>query len=173
MTTRASNSKSVCMLFTGLCVGAIAMYFLDPQTGRRRRALVRDQVTHAKTALIDFQEAKRKDLAYRASGWWSASISTLRSHDDSNEAVNARLRGKLGRLVSHPHAIDTAVVSGHAVLRGRILAAELDRVLDEIARVHGVREVDNQLTAVDQSESLRAPGQGRPSASGYMAEVAD
>jgi hypothetical protein len=85
------------MLLTCLCVGAIAMYFLDPQTGRRRRALVSDQVTHAKTAFIDFQEAKSRDLAYRARGWWSALVSPLHRRDDSDEAVNARLRAKLGR----------------------------------------------------------------------------
>ena len=46
----------------------------------------------------------------------------------NDEAVNARVRAKLGRLVSHPHAIDTAVVAGRAVLRGQILASELERV---------------------------------------------
>src|SRR5262245_22394689 len=105
MASRVSNPGSVCMLLTGVCFGAVAMYFLDPQTGRRRRALVRDQATQAKTALIDFQEAKTRDLAYRARGLWSSFIAPLRSPDDSNEAVNARLRAKLGRLVSHPHAI--------------------------------------------------------------------
>jgi hypothetical protein len=33
-----------------LGLGALAMYLLDPQQGRRRRALLRDQVTHARRA---------------------------------------------------------------------------------------------------------------------------
>ena len=72
MMTRDSKPGSICMLLTGLCAGALAMYFLDPQTGRRRRALVRDQVTHAKTAFTDFQEAKARHLADHASGLWSS-----------------------------------------------------------------------------------------------------
>ena len=159
------------MLLTGLCVGAIAMYFLDPQTGRRRRALVHDQVTHAKAALVDFQDAKRKDLAYRARGLWSAFTTAFRPRDDSDAALNARLRAKLGRLVSHPQAIETAVVSGRAVLRGQILPSELERVLDELPRVPGVSEMENQLTVTDQPERISAPRRGRPSASGYMAEI--
>ena len=31
-----------------LGLGAAAMYLLDPQEGRRRRAQIRDQLTHAK-----------------------------------------------------------------------------------------------------------------------------
>ena len=31
----------------GLGAGAVLMFFMDPQRGRRRRALVRDQVVHA------------------------------------------------------------------------------------------------------------------------------
>lgn len=29
-------------------IGALAMYFLDPVSGRRRRALLRDQLAHAR-----------------------------------------------------------------------------------------------------------------------------
>jgi hypothetical protein len=32
-------------------LGALAMYLLDPQQGRRRRALLQDRLTHARTVL--------------------------------------------------------------------------------------------------------------------------
>src|SRR5213079_1218714 len=49
-------------------LGAGLMYFYDPQSGRRRRALLRDQV---QSACVKFQEAERvvvRDASHRAIG---------------------------------------------------------------------------------------------------------
>ena len=40
-------------LLGGIGLGAGLMYFLDPQQGRRRRALVRDQFTHLSREACD------------------------------------------------------------------------------------------------------------------------
>ena len=51
-----------------LGIGAIAMYYLDPVSGKRRRALLRDQAVHAKHRISDYTEHKAKDLRNRAQG---------------------------------------------------------------------------------------------------------
>ena len=51
-----------------LGIGAIAMYYLDPVSGRRRRALLRDQAVHAKHRISDYKEHKAKDLRNRTQG---------------------------------------------------------------------------------------------------------
>jgi hypothetical protein len=51
-----------------LGIGAIAMYYLDPASGKRRRALLRDQVVHAKHRVEDYAQGKAKDLRNRAQG---------------------------------------------------------------------------------------------------------
>lgn len=51
-----------------LGIGAIAMYYLDPASGKRRRALLRDQVAHAKHRVEDYAQGKAKDLRNRAQG---------------------------------------------------------------------------------------------------------
>jgi hypothetical protein len=51
-----------------LGIGAIAMYYLDPASGKRRRALLRDQVVHAKHRISDYTEHKARDLRNRAQG---------------------------------------------------------------------------------------------------------
>ena len=51
-----------------LGIGAIAMYYLDPGSGKRRRALLRDQVVHAKHRVEDYAQGKAKDLRNRAQG---------------------------------------------------------------------------------------------------------
>ena len=51
-----------------LGLGALAMYLLDPQQGRRRRALLRDQVTHAKRVVRERASGAARDLSNRAYG---------------------------------------------------------------------------------------------------------
>jgi hypothetical protein len=49
-------------------LGALTMYYFDPQQGARRRALVRDQLVHARTVARREAEKKAKDLRNRARG---------------------------------------------------------------------------------------------------------
>ena len=56
-----------------------------------------------------------------------------------------RVRATLGRFVSHPHAIEVAALNGHVVLRGPILAGEVDRLLQAVAEVPGVVDVADEL----------------------------
>jgi hypothetical protein len=51
-----------------LGIGALAMYFFDPVSGKRRRALLRDQMAHAQHELGDYAEGTAKDLRNRAQG---------------------------------------------------------------------------------------------------------
>ena len=164
MSMQTFKSSSVCSLVTGACIGAAVMYFFDPQAGRRRRALVRDQVTHATHVMRDAQQAKAKDLANRASGWWSSLMSPLRRHDESDEAVNARVRARLGRLVLDSDAVESSVRDGRLVLTGTIGRGELDRLLTELHHVRGVREIDNRLSEVTAAAT---PSRPEPSAVGY------
>jgi hypothetical protein len=49
-------------------LGALAMYLLDPEQGRRRRALMRDQWTHAKRVVRERAAGTVRDLSNRAYG---------------------------------------------------------------------------------------------------------
>lgn len=52
----------------GVAVGALAMLMMDPQQGRRRRALVKDKLVHAGHASRDYIESTSRDLRNRAQG---------------------------------------------------------------------------------------------------------
>jgi hypothetical protein len=49
-------------------LGALVMYFFDPVSGKRRRALARDQLVHARHEIGDYAEGTTKDLRNRAYG---------------------------------------------------------------------------------------------------------
>jgi hypothetical protein len=55
-------------LLTAFGIGALSMYFFDPVSGRRRRALLRDQLVHAQHQVADYAEGTAKDLRNRAYG---------------------------------------------------------------------------------------------------------
>lgn len=51
-----------------LGIGAAAMYFFDPVSGRRRRALLRDKMEHYQKEVTEYAEGTAQDLRNRAQG---------------------------------------------------------------------------------------------------------
>lgn len=157
-------------LVTGLGVGAGLMYFLDPDRGRRRRALVRDQVVHSAHVGRDAVGATRRDVAHRAAGMMARMRGAVQGRPVDDVVLTDRVRAQLGRFVSHPHAIDVAVSDGIVALRGPVLQAEVPRLIAAIERVRGVREVVDALEA--HAEAGDVPGlQGGGPAPGTLAGI--
>jgi hypothetical protein len=54
-----------------LGLGAGLLYLFDPNRGRRRRALIRDQITHAAHKASDGARVTARDLGHRTRGLWA------------------------------------------------------------------------------------------------------
>src|SRR5262245_20884398 len=106
-------------LLGGIGLGAGLAYFLDPQLGRRRRAILRDNGIHWLRQLGDTLETTGRDVSNRAHGLLAETKARL-GHEDgaSDDVIASRVRSKVGRIVSHPRAIEIAVHDGHVSLRG-------------------------------------------------------
>jgi hypothetical protein len=152
-------------LLTGLGVGAGLMYFLDPDRGRRRRALLRDQMVHSAHVGADAMGATRRDVAHRAAGVMARIRGAVKRAPVDDVVLSDRVRAQLGRFVSRPHAIDVAVSGGIVALSGPVLEAEAPRLIAAIERVRGVREVVNALDAHAEAGDVPAL-QGRGPAGG-------
>jgi hypothetical protein len=61
-------SSNACSFLCGAALGAAVMYFLDPQGGRRRRALVRDKAVSYAGHAGEYAERTARDLGNRATG---------------------------------------------------------------------------------------------------------
>jgi hypothetical protein len=137
-----------------LSLGALAMYLLDPNTGRRRRALVRDQAIHLSRKTGDAADALARDLRNRATGV----AATMRRAADTAEAddavVEARVRSSLGRVCSHPGAVGVSVVQGIVELVGPVLANEYEQVWTTVNAVPGVLEVVDNLVVHERGENI-------------------
>lgn len=121
------------------------MYVLDPVYGRRRRAHIRDKALHAASVSRVVLGKKARDAGNRVRGVVAGAGARLRCEQVSDDRLAARVRSKLGRAVSRPADIEVTVNEGMVTLRGIVRSQESERLLRCVARVRGVRGVEDQL----------------------------
>ena len=132
-------------LVAAFAAGAAAMYYLDPNTGRRRRCLARDQAIAAGHEVEHYARARTRRAAGRARGVFANVKSTLSRQPVDDDQLHDRVRARLGHLVERPGAVEVRVDDGHVALHGSALAPEIDALVRDVARIGGVAAVDNQL----------------------------
>lgn len=149
-------------ILTAIALGAAGAFMLDPQQGRRRRALLRDKTVRNMREARAFGDAAAKDLRARAQGA-AAGLRALRHRPrgtpPSDDVLHDRVRAKLGRYASHPHAIHISAQNGYVTLSGDILATEHGALLRAIHAVRGVRDIADRL-------DVHAAAEGVPSLQG-------
>jgi uncharacterized membrane protein len=152
-------------LFLGGALGVALMYFLDPNSGRRRRARTRDKVVRAAKVVNEGAKVTARDTMHRAQGAWAEAKRLFNHEEDvSDEALLGRVRAALGRVVSHPHAIEVMASGGHVTLLGPILSYEVRPLLKAVRRVPGVRGVSDQLTVYNEPGNVSSLQGGEPHA---------
>jgi uncharacterized membrane protein len=138
------------------------MYFLDPDRGRRRRAITRDKLGRGLDAARDAAATTGRDLRNRARGVVAEAKTAIRGEGPVTDDVLAeRVRSTLGRVVSHPGSIDVAAAGGVVTLSGPVLAREVDHLLSCVSKVRGVQDVENLLVihaAAGDVPGLQGPG---------------
>jgi uncharacterized membrane protein len=137
-------------------IGALAMYLLDPQQGRRRVALARDRMARLAHSTGDFADAGVRDLAGRSKGVAAELGSMFRRPPADDVVLVERVRTTIGRCVSHPHAIQVSASAGRVTLAGPILQSEQRRLVRGVRAVPGVRAVDNRLDVHASAGNLPA-----------------
>jgi uncharacterized membrane protein len=140
-------------LFLGGALGALAMYFLDPHEGRRRRARTRDKMVHAGKKLNEAGKVTARDTAQRAYGVWTSTRKLFRHEEVPDDVLVERVRAELGRAVSHPHAMEVVVDRGHVTLSGPILLEEVRPLLRCVRHVPGVKGVADRLTVYEAAQA--------------------
>jgi uncharacterized membrane protein len=141
-------------LLSGIGLGAGAALLLDPSRGARRRALVRDKLVHGLHKAGDAIGATSRDLQNRVQGAMAVAESTVLPSPVSDEVLVGRVRSRMGRVVSHPRAIDIRAHDGAVTLAGHILSHEKDPLITQVLRTPGVDHVEDRLAAHDEPGSI-------------------
>ena len=149
-------------LIAGAGIGAALAFMLDPAAGRGRRARTRDKMISATRQAREHLDTTARDISNRARGVVAATRGRLTHEEVDDDTLVERTRSKLGRVCSHPRALDVEARDGEVTLRGPIRAEEADLVIAAVATVRGVRNVVDQLERHEQTEGIPAlQGEGR------------
>jgi len=156
-------------LLFGAGLGAAAMFLLDPARGKRRRALVRDKLALATRMTGDCIEVTSRDVSNRTRGLISEIKSRLSAEQPDDSVLVDRVRSKLGRVVSHPSAINVTAQNGTVTLSGPVLASEVPHLLSCVKWIPGVQDINNNLEVHDAAENHPALQGGRERTGGRFA----
>ncbi|QND99350.1 BON domain protein [Burkholderia cenocepacia] len=148
-------SNPLLNLAVAVACGAAAMYFLDPASGRRRRAYLRDKAVAGRHDVADYANTQVKRAADHARGAIAGLRADWLAGDASDVQVAERVRAALGRLVARPRDIDVSVERGNVCLTGQVEEAERQALIDGVAALHGVHHVEDAMGA--RSEYKASP----------------
>jgi osmotically-inducible protein OsmY len=151
---RNTMARDTTAVLTGVAIGAALSMLLDPVSGRRRRARVRDKVVKAARKTRDGLDIAGRDMANRARGIAAETRRAVTSDNPDDRVLEERVRAELGRLSSHPGAISVNAYEGTVTLRGAVLASEEAAITSGVAAVHGVQHVINELRSHEDATGV-------------------
>ena len=153
--------KDSLAVLAAMGLGTGAMYLFDPETGNRRRALIRGAVARSANLTQEAIGMTWRDARNRSRGLLASVPSLLQREQVNDQVLKERVRSKLGTLVRHPSSIEVTAENGHVTLSGPVLSKEVGQLLDQVRRVKGVAAVENRLEV--HAEPGNIPGlQGDP-----------
>lgn len=151
-----ANHSHLTHLIAAAGAGALLMYLMDPQQGRRRTAIARDKAAHFARKAGDIGTVSFRDLTNRSHGLLAELRGAAHRAPPIDDVLVERVRAKLGRLTSHSHAIQVSASSGCVSLKGPVLRREESGLLRGVQSVRGVRTVENRLDVHDSADHIPA-----------------
>jgi osmotically-inducible protein OsmY len=120
------------------------MYYLDPELGARRRALLAELVRSGLPGERDVPGRVVQRAYHR----------TTHADPRTDAELRDRIETRLGRMVSHPGAIRVDVDNGVVRLSGHVLTKERDGLLAQVQQIPGVQKLVNAMTAHDLPQEI-------------------
>jgi hypothetical protein len=148
----------------GASLGAGLMFILDPDRGKRRRALIRDKSVRWSRKTRAMAGSTSRDLRNRVKGMTASWKSWVKpDHPVSDQRLLERVRSKLGMVSRHSAAIEVSIDNGVVTLRGPVLQDEVEGIISAISRIQGVVRIENRLQPHQMSDipALLGAGQRR------------
>jgi osmotically-inducible protein OsmY len=84
----------------------------------------------------------------RTKGAFARMAAAMTCHEeDDDEVVAARVRSHMGHVTQHAHAVESEVKDGIVTLHGILPEDDRQRVIGEVRRIPGVKDVHDRLAS--------------------------
>jgi hypothetical protein len=147
-------------MLRGGAVGALGMYLFDPDQGRRRQALLRDQVTHWLGVAREELETEWRDARNRVQGATAELRRIGAPAPVTDEAIAGRIRARFASL-ERPGGIKVDVRDGRVHLGGPVLARDAERARRIVRHVRGANELVDELEVHEEPDIPALQGERR------------
>jgi uncharacterized membrane protein len=128
-----------------LGAAAGALFLLDPDRGRLRRARLRDKAIHASRMIGEAAAETSRDTRNRSKGAAATLKRATRDEAVDDVVLEERVRSALGRVTGHAGAIHVRASGGRVILSGDALTSEADGIVAAVRTVPGVSGVQDDL----------------------------
>ncbi len=137
--------RKLLKLFVIAAAGAAVAYLLDPENGRRRRALARERSQAWMRSARRDAERKAHYAADRAEGLKHEVLGSTQVEAPDDATVAQKIRSEVLRRYDTSR-LNVNVENGIAVLRGELQhPEEINSLVRDVERVAGVRDVRSLL----------------------------
>ena len=142
--------KTLTRIAAAFAAGAALMYYLDPQSGRRRRALARERGLSAGHDAGRLVHGKSRHVLDRARGALARARSAFEGEVPGDDVLRDRIRSGMGHVIEHPGQVNVDVQQGYVVLRGHASIEEIEDLTLRLSAMRGVLGVDNRIVPADR-----------------------
>jgi uncharacterized membrane protein len=134
----------------GLGVGAAATYFGNPKRGARRRAALARGTEHLCERATGEVRRSLLDAQHHLTGISARLSSSLTAANPPEQVLEARIRSRIGRVLSQPRKVHVVCDRGLVTLWGGVPENEIYELLRVVRDVPGVKDIQEHLDTYEQ-----------------------
>jgi uncharacterized membrane protein len=131
----------------GLGAGVATAYLTDPEVGKKRRAALAGEARKLFDNATHETRKSLTDSGHRLKGVFARLRTNLKNEPPSDAVLEARVRSRMGRVVSHPKKVHVLCDRGVVTLWGLVPEEEISALIVETEKIPGVIEVVDHLEA--------------------------
>lgn len=140
-------------------VGAGLMFMLDPDRGKQRRTVLRETVDRTARKTAHEIGAASRNVGTKIKDLGTSAKTSFNRHP-ADDVLLKRVGAAIGKVLANPRLIGVTITEGLTTLTGQATEHELPRLLEQVSRVPGVREVINRVQVKRQPDNLKDMANG-------------